>query len=86
MLRLLVYVMWVPDDLMNALRADVETEKTEIVGMRNELEADYERKKEELEANYAKQMEEFDKQRTKWFKKSWRSLYHSCQRMSLESF
>ncbi|KAL2900511.1 ATP-binding cassette transporter abc2 [Bienertia sinuspersici] len=33
--------------------------------MRNELEADYERKKVELEADYAKKSEEFDKSKDK---------------------
>ncbi|KAL2897441.1 Mannitol operon repressor, partial [Bienertia sinuspersici] len=47
----------VPDEVMDALRADIQNEKTEIVDMRMELEADYELKKAELEANYAKKME-----------------------------
>ncbi|KAL2923197.1 Alpha-amylase 1 [Bienertia sinuspersici] len=51
--------------VMDALRADIQNEKTEIVDMRKELEADYERKKAELEANYAKKMEEFDKTKDK---------------------
>ncbi|KAL2942869.1 ATP synthase subunit b' [Bienertia sinuspersici] len=55
----------VPDKVMDALRADIQNEKTEIVDMRKELEADYERKKAELEANYAKKMEEFDKTKDK---------------------
>ncbi|KAL2923016.1 ATP synthase subunit b' [Bienertia sinuspersici] len=55
----------VPDEVMDALRADIQNEKTEIVDMRKELEADYERKKAELEANYAKKMEEFDKTKDK---------------------
>ncbi|KAL2904533.1 putative carboxylesterase 1 [Bienertia sinuspersici] len=41
----------VPDEVMDALRADIQNEKTEIVDMRKELEADYERKKAELKAN-----------------------------------
>ncbi|KAL2895063.1 Cytochrome bc1 complex Rieske iron-sulfur subunit [Bienertia sinuspersici] len=44
----------VPDEVMDALREDVQNEKTEIVNMRKELEADYERKKAELEANHEK--------------------------------
>ncbi|KAL2904433.1 WD repeat-containing protein pop1 [Bienertia sinuspersici] len=55
----------VPDEVMNALSADVETAKTEIVGMRNELEVDYEHKKAELEPDYAKKMKEFDKSKDK---------------------
>ncbi|KAL2943925.1 Cortactin-binding protein 2, partial [Bienertia sinuspersici] len=55
----------VPDEVMDALRADIQNEKTEIVDMRKELEADYERKKAELEADYAKKMEEFDKTKDK---------------------
>ncbi|KAL2934683.1 hypothetical protein RDABS01_017802 [Bienertia sinuspersici] len=55
----------VPDEVMDALRADIQNEKTEIVDMRKELEADYERKKAELEANYAKKMEVFDKTKDK---------------------
>ncbi|KAL2932949.1 E3 ubiquitin-protein ligase substrate receptor MMS22 [Bienertia sinuspersici] len=55
----------VPDEVMDALRADIQNEKTEIVDMRKELEVDYERKKAELEANYAKKMEEFDKTKDK---------------------
>ncbi|KAL2922458.1 hypothetical protein RDABS01_013949, partial [Bienertia sinuspersici] len=55
----------VPDELMDALRADIQNEKTEIIDMRKELKADYERKKVELEANYAKKMEEFDKTKDK---------------------
>ncbi|KAL2934287.1 putative carboxylesterase 1 [Bienertia sinuspersici] len=55
----------VPDEVMDALRPDIQNEKTEIVDMRKELEADYERKKAELEANYAKKMEEFDKTKDK---------------------
>ncbi|KAL2924088.1 Light-independent protochlorophyllide reductase subunit B [Bienertia sinuspersici] len=46
----------VPDEVMDALREDIQNEKPEIVDMRKELEADYERKKAELEANYAKKM------------------------------
>ncbi|KAL2904528.1 WD repeat-containing protein pop1 [Bienertia sinuspersici] len=55
----------VPDEVMDALRADIQNEKTEIVDMRKELESDYERKKAELEANHAKKMEEFDKTKDK---------------------
>ncbi|KAL2938575.1 Geranylgeranyl pyrophosphate synthase [Bienertia sinuspersici] len=55
----------VPDEVMDALREDIQNEKTEIVYMRKELEADYERKKAELEANYAKKVEEFDKTKDK---------------------
>ncbi|KAL2943723.1 Multicopy suppressor of chk1 protein 1 [Bienertia sinuspersici] len=76
----------VPDEVMDALRADIQNEKTEIVDMRKELEADYERKKAELEANYAKKMEEFDKTKDKWFKMSWRSSYQSYRLMLLENF
>ncbi|KAL2905048.1 RNA-directed RNA polymerase L, partial [Bienertia sinuspersici] len=52
-------------EVMDAVRADVHNEKIEIVAMRKELEADYERKKAGLEANYAKKMEEFDKTKDK---------------------
>ncbi|KAL2943752.1 Fructose-1 6-bisphosphatase cytosolic, partial [Bienertia sinuspersici] len=55
----------VPDEIMDALRADIQNEKTKIVDMRKELEADYEHKKVKLEANYAKKMEEFDKTKDK---------------------
>ncbi|KAL2901366.1 Formin-binding protein 1-like protein [Bienertia sinuspersici] len=54
--------------------------------MRKELEADYERKKAELEANYAKKWRNLTKQRTKWFKMSWRSSYQSYRLMLLENF
>ncbi|KAL2939004.1 Cortactin-binding protein 2 [Bienertia sinuspersici] len=54
-----------PDEVMDALRADVQNEKIKVVDMRKELEADYECKKAELEANYAKKMEEFDKTKDK---------------------
>ncbi|KAL2922338.1 Mitochondrial inner membrane magnesium transporter mrs2 [Bienertia sinuspersici] len=50
---------------MDALRVDVQNEKAEIVEMRKELEADYERKKAKLKANYAKKMEEFDETKDK---------------------
>ncbi|KAL2930036.1 Histidinol dehydrogenase [Bienertia sinuspersici] len=55
----------VPDEVMDALRADFQNEKTKIVDMRKELEADYERKKGELEAKYEKKMEKFDKTKNK---------------------
>lgn len=51
----------VPDEVMDTLRADFETEKTQMADIRKELEADYERKKAELEDNYEKKMEELDK-------------------------
>lgn len=53
----------VPKEVMDAVRADMEAEKTEIADMRKELEADYEQKKANLEADYAKKMEQFDKSR-----------------------
>ncbi|XP_048489881.2 uncharacterized protein LOC125491853 [Beta vulgaris subsp. vulgaris] len=53
----------VPKEVMDAVRADMEAEKTEIGDIRKELEADYEQKKANLEADYAKKMEHFDKSR-----------------------
>ncbi|KAL2923233.1 Threonine--tRNA ligase [Bienertia sinuspersici] len=51
----------VPDEVMDALRANVQNKTTEIVDMRKEHEVDYKRNKAELKANYAKKMEEFYK-------------------------
>ncbi|KAL2922347.1 Cortactin-binding protein 2 [Bienertia sinuspersici] len=55
----------VPDEVLDALRADIQNEKTETVDMRKELEVEYKRKKVELKANYAKKIEEFDKTKDK---------------------
>ncbi|KAL2943864.1 Telomere length regulator protein rif1 [Bienertia sinuspersici] len=76
----------VMDEVMDALRADIQNEKTEIVDMRKELEADYERKKAELEANYAKKMEEFDKTKDKMVQDVLEKLISKLPTNVLENF
>ncbi|KAL2900565.1 Septation ring formation regulator EzrA [Bienertia sinuspersici] len=76
----------VPDEVMDALRVDIQNDKTEIVDMRKELEANYERKKAELEANYAKKMEEFDKINDKMVQDVLEKLISKLRLMLLDNF
>lgn len=60
----------VPEEVMSSLRSEVESKKTQIIDMRKELEADYERKKVELEEEHAKKMAELQNSAKDQFERS----------------